>query len=100
MILVAMPRETQTDLFTSHVSQALFLILCLIGLVLTVLVMMQNYAQYKDRCSRDYETEEVAKIAYTDAKRDLRNAFIMGFIVIIFLIILIINMGTRLFFVN
>jgi predicted histidine transporter YuiF (NhaC family) len=100
MILVAMPRETQTDLFTSHVTQALFLGLCLIGLVLTILVIMQNYAQYRDRCDREYESQEVSEIAYRDAKRDFRNAFIMGAIVVVFLIILIINMGIRLFFVN
>ena len=40
--LVAMPRETDTSLFTSRVSQGLFLIVCLTGLVLNILVFFPN----------------------------------------------------------
>jgi hypothetical protein len=44
--LVAMPRETDTSLFTSRVSQGLFLIACLVGLVLNILVFLQNYQNF------------------------------------------------------
>ncbi|MDN5468709.1 MAG: hypothetical protein L0F89_07800 [Lactococcus raffinolactis] len=46
--LVAMPRETDTSLFTSGVSQGLFLMVCLIGLVLNILVFLQNYRNFSD----------------------------------------------------
>ena len=47
--LVAMPRETDTSLFTSRVSQGLFLIVCLTGLVLNILVFLQNYQNFSAR---------------------------------------------------
>ena len=47
--LVAMHRETDTSLFTSRVSQGLFLMVCLIGLVLNILVFLQSYRNFSDR---------------------------------------------------
>lgn len=93
----SIPRETDTSLFTSHVSQALFIGVCLIGLILVVLVFNQNYKNWYIRNKKDYESETEAQVGKRSAKKDFFNSILVLIICVAFFIFLIISMGMRLF---
>ena len=56
--LVAMPRETDTSLFTSRVSQGLFLMVCLIGLVLNILVFFKTIGTFLTDVSKSMKMRQ------------------------------------------
>ncbi|NLH36084.1 MAG: hypothetical protein GX453_08735 [Lactococcus chungangensis] len=88
--LVAMPRETDTSLFTSRVSQGLFLIVCLIGLVLNILVFLQNYRNFSDRRKQEYEDEATRTEALKSNRHDfIFSAFINLVILVIFVFLIV-----------
>lgn len=95
-ILVTMPRETDTSLFTSRLTQGFLLAVCCIGLILTVLVFIQNYKDWTDRRKKDYETEGEWEEAKKSANKDFVNSLLVILICNVFLIFLIFNMGMRL----
>ena len=81
--LVAMPRETDTSLFTSGVSQGLFLMVCLIGLVLNILVFLQNYRNFSDRRKQEYEDEATR----AEAMKSNRHINLVILVIFVFLIV-------------
>lgn len=88
--LVAMPRETDTSLFTSRVSQGFFLIVCLIGLVLNILVFLQNYRNFSDRRKQEYEDEATRTEALKSNRHDfIFSAFINLVILVIFVFLIV-----------
>ena len=96
-LLVAMPRETKTSLFTSHVTQGLFMAVCLIGLVFILLIFFQNYKDWQSRKNKVYEDEETQKTAVKSANRDFINSFLISLIVAALFIFLIADVGISVF---
>jgi hypothetical protein len=89
--LVAMPRETNTSLFTNRVTQGLFLGICLIGLVLTLLIFVQNYYNWSDRRKKIYENPAVQEQARKSNNQDFRSSFLMTLFLMVFFVFLIIK---------
>ncbi|SJZ90358.1 hypothetical protein SAMN02745116_01796 [Pilibacter termitis] len=95
-LLVAMPRETNTSLFTSHVTQGLFLGFCIAGLVLITLIFLQNRRDWSERKRREYEDEDEKEKAVKSANRDFLNSTIVSFIVVIVFLYLIFDVSVQL----
>lgn len=96
-LLVTMPRETNTSLFTSHVSQMLLIAVCVIGLILVGFVFVQNYRNWSARVKKEYESDTEAKMAKQAAKKDFFSSIFVLIVCSVFFISLIIRMGLRLF---
>jgi uncharacterized membrane protein len=90
-LLVAMPRETDTSLFTSRVSQGLFLSVCLIGLVLICLVFLQNYRNWSDRKKQVFEDEEARAYALKSNNRDFGASTVICLMIIAVFVFLIVK---------
>lgn len=89
-LLVAMPRETDTSLFTSRVSQGLFVTVCLIGLVLICLVFLQNYRNWSDRKKEVFDDETERAEALKSNNRDfLASTFVSLIIVAVFIFLIV-----------
>jgi glycerol uptake facilitator-like aquaporin len=91
-----MPRETNTSLFESHVTQGLFLIVCLIGIILVILILQQNYKSFRERRDRSYVSDEIEKSAKRAARHDFSSSLIIGLLIITVLVILIVTTGIKL----
>ena len=89
--LVAMPRETDTSLFTSRVSQGLFLIVCLTGLVLYILVFLQNYQNFSDRRKQEYDDEATRAEAMTSNRHDFIFSTFINLIILVIFVFLIVK---------
>ncbi|GAX47495.1 hypothetical protein [Pseudolactococcus reticulitermitis] len=89
--LVAMPRETDTSLFTSRVSQGLFLVVCLIGLVLNILVFLQNYRNWSDRRKQTYEDEATRVAAMKSNRQDFMFSTFINLVILVIFVFLIVK---------
>ncbi|GAB2022629.1 hypothetical protein RyT2_17030 [Pseudolactococcus yaeyamensis] len=87
--LITMPRETDTSLFTSRVSQGLFLIVCLIGLVLNCLVFLQNYRNWSDRRKQTYEDEVTRAEALKSNRHDFMFSSLINLTILVIFVFLI-----------
>lgn len=88
--LVSMPRETDTSIFTSRVTQGTFLILCVIGFIFIALVFIQNYKDWSNRKNKTYDNEALRTQVLKSANHDFMvSSFISIVVVAIFIIIAI-----------
>jgi Na+/melibiose symporter-like transporter len=91
-----MPRETKTSLFESHITQGLFLTVCLIGIVLVLLIFLQNYKNYKERLEKTYSNKAIELAAKKAARHDLLSSLFISLLIAALLIFLIVVMGSQL----
>ncbi|GAB2026565.1 hypothetical protein [Lactovum odontotermitis] len=94
---VAMPRATNTSLFTSHVTQGLFILVCLIGLVFIFLIFGQNYRNWKERRSKAYPDEKSQLEAVKDADHDFIGSVFISIVIFVIFVLLGLMMGINWF---
>jgi uncharacterized membrane protein len=92
-----MPRETDTSLFTSRVTQGLLFMFCCVGLVLIVFVFMQNYKSWIERKQQAYQTNQEREERRKAANRDFLNSLLVLLICKLFLIFLLVMVGIDFF---
>lgn len=96
IFLVAMPRETDTSLFTSRVTQGLFLFVCLIGLVLNCLVYYQNFRHWSERRQVISASDDEKKLALKSNRHDLINSSLICGMILVLLLFLIFKFSVSL----
>lgn len=86
-LLTAMPRATDTSLFTSRMTQSIVIGLSVIGFVLVTLVLYQNFLLWKNRKAKIDPADTNKKQITTLTNRDLFSAFAVCLIIMIVFVI-------------